>query len=196
MLRSLLATALLLLLPFTPVRAQSFGPGDNAVGLGLGFGGAYYSYGSYSGFRPTLSLQYDRGTAIPVGPGVLGIGGYFAYTNRRIYADYVYWVEDKRYDFWNFGIRGTYHWNDWHGLDNWDVYAGLGLGFQVTSITDRSTYSTAGYESLYARGFNPRSPLRSSLFVGSRYYFTEMLAVYAEGGYDVAFLTAGLLVRF
>lgn len=196
MFRSLLIAGLLWALTPDPVQAQAFQAGDNAVGVGVGVGGNYYRYGSYYGFRPTLSLMYDRGTAVPVGPGVLGIGGYFSYTNRRIYEDYLYWVEDKRYDFWSFGVRGTYHWNSWHKVENWDVYAGIGLGFTVTTYSDRSTYSSTYYENLYRRNFNARSPVRSSLFVGTRYYFTDFLGVFAEVGYDTAFLTGGLQLKF
>jgi len=196
MFRSLLAAGLLLALTPDHAHAQAFQAGDNAVGVGVGVGGSYYRYGNYYGFRPTLSLMYDRGTAVPVGPGVLGIGGYFSYTNRRIYNDFTYWVEDKRYDFWNFGFRGTYHWNSWHKVENWDVYAGIGLGFTVTTYTDRSTYSSSFYENLYRRNFNARSPVRSSLFVGTRYYFTDFLGVFAEVGYDTSFIKAGLQLTF
>lgn len=192
----LLTTILLSAIVQQEALAQAFLAGDNAIGIGAGVGGSYYRYGNYEGFRPTLSLNYDRGTAIGVGPGVLGIGGFFSYTSRRIYNSDVFWVEDKRYSFVGFGVRGTYHWNSWHKVENWDVYAGVAIGANITTYNDRSTYSSSYYYNQYHRTYTPRNPLRTSVFVGTRYYFTDFFGVFAEVGYDTAFLTGGLQFKF
>ncbi|MBK9275580.1 MAG: hypothetical protein IPM49_13720 [Flavobacteriales bacterium] len=192
--RILLTAILLVALHHGPVHAQAFQAGDNAIGVGVGVGG-YYNFHPYTGVRPSIGLFYDRGTGVPVGPGVLGIGGYFSYTNRRSTP---YWTGyrselDIIYHYWSLGLRGTYHWNSWHKVENWDVYAGVGIGVTAESWSDRTDYGTYIGDRY---SYSPRGRLRSSLFVGTRYYFTDFLGVFAEVGYDTAFLTGGLQLKF
>ncbi|MCB0795331.1 MAG: hypothetical protein KDB88_11395 [Flavobacteriales bacterium] len=175
---------------------QSFQGGDNNVGLGLGIGGFYAVASSYTAVSPVLSLQYDRGTDIPVGPGVLGIGGYFAFKQLRYFSENPTFTYDQRWTYIMFGVRGTYHWNSWHGNDRLDTYAGVGLGYNVVSYKDRSVYDDNVSRSVYGLSSAAGSSPRGSLFAGVRYYFTESIGVYAEAGMDVAFLTGGVTFQF
>ncbi|MCB0792911.1 MAG: hypothetical protein H6595_00060 [Flavobacteriales bacterium] len=180
----------------TALSAQSFAGGTNSLGFGVGVGGFYRAYDSYSAQTPLFMFHYDRGTSVPVGPGVLGIGGYFGFKSLRYLSESYYYTYDLRWTYWMFGLRGTYHWNSWHNNDKLDTYAGVSLGYNVVSFRDRSTYTSYYYNDLYRYNYSSRSALRGGAFVGVKYYFAGGFGVYAEAGPDVSLLTGGLTFKF
>lgn len=70
------------------------------------------------------------------------------------------------------GIRSAFHCNI-PIVDNLDPYGGLMIG-------------------LVSRDFR----IDPSIYIGSRYYFTETFAVFAELGSGASFLTGGLAIQF
>ncbi|MCB9169580.1 MAG: hypothetical protein H6594_04420 [Flavobacteriales bacterium] len=165
-------------------------------------GGAFdkpYNNGDLSGQTPSFILHYDRGTSIPVGPGVLGIGGYFGFKtswrNYETYYDYLgtryYYTQDYRWTYWMVGLRGTYHWNTWHNNDKLDTYAGVTLGYNIVSFKDR-TDEVPGL----VRHNYPGSAFRGGAFVGVKYYLAGGFGVFAEAGPTVAFIQGGLTFKF
>ncbi len=58
---------------------QAFEPGANVLTAGLGIGGHWGAYGTYSSQSPGIGIAYEKATSIDVGPGVLGLGGYLGY---------------------------------------------------------------------------------------------------------------------
>jgi len=178
--------------------AQSFDVGSNGINLGLGLGGRY-SYitgtGNYS-VSPAFVFAYDRGVA-QIGPGVLAIGGLIAW--QTVKYDYNYtsfgysYNYDRRWTNLLFGARGTYHWNDWHGNDKLDIYAGVFAGYNIGTYTGKSTRTYNGVTTTWDDGYTSSSSYaRGGAFVGARYLFTSKFGVYGELGYGVAYLNAGL----
>lgn len=171
--------------------AQAFDEGTKHLNVGIGFGSGYYGYSYLSGSDyseiPTIFLSYDQGTAIELGPGIIGIGGFLGYSSAS--ASYAYVGYSWEYKWTNFviGARGTYH----YPLDNekLDVYGGLSLGLWMQSYeyTNSDPFwggtldSDDNYTNLYYAGC-----------VGARYMFTEKLGAFAELGWDIALLKAGV----
>lgn len=184
------------------ISAQSFDVGTNAINLGLGLG-TNYSYitgtGNYS-VSPAFVFAYDRGVT-QLGPGVLAIGGVVAF--QTVKYDYTYTSFNYRYDYdrrWSntlIGARGTWHWNEWHGNDKLDLYAGVLAGYNIGTYTSKTTRTYNGVTSTYDDGYNASSSFfRHGLFAGCRYLFSQRFGVYGEVGYGIANLNAGLTFKF
>ena len=190
----------------SPSQGQAFEEGTNAINLGLGVGG--YRFGYSSGYTytqsPTFTLAFDRGVK-QLGPGILGIGGLIAFnTSRSQWTNDYYWANTTyRYDIRRtnimLGARGTYHWNEWHGIDKLDLYAGVMVGFSIGAKVDKSTKTVNGVTTPYDAGsvYTDRLSLPfASAFGGVRYLFTERFGVYAEAGYGISLLNGGLTFTF
>lgn len=184
--------------------AQSFDEGTNAINLGLGFGG--YRFGYSSGYAytqsPTFTLAFDRGVK-QIGPGVLGIGGVVAFNTSRSQWTSYGWNTTYNYEIRRtnvmLGARGTYHWNEWHGNDKLDLYAGVLAGFSIGAKVDKSTKTVNGVTSSHEAGavYSDRLSLPfASAFAGVRYLFTSSFGVYAEAGYGISLLNGGLTFKF
>lgn len=157
--------------------AQEFEVGTNVINGGIGFGGYYgYDYSSYVDQSPVFSVSYERGVWDIPGPGVVSLGGYFGRKNFK----YKYLSNSYNWAYNILGVRGAYHYNGLE-IDNLDVYAGVMASYNV--------YSGEKYNNYNSRG-------SVTPFIGGRWFFTDSIAVYAEGGYGVAFLTVGASFRF
>ncbi|GAB3732471.1 hypothetical protein GCM10027594_14310 [Hymenobacter agri] len=158
--------------------------GTNAVNLGVGLGSRYsYALGVFGGnssVSPALSVSYERGI-IPLGPGVLGVGGIIGYQS----ASYEYSGFKDKYTDLIVMVRGAFH---YPVTPKFDAYAGVGIG--VRHLGYSSNY-TGPYTSDYGS-----TGATSGLFVGGRYYFTPSIGAFAELGYDQTYLKAGLAVKF
>ncbi|MGW8317193.1 MAG: hypothetical protein ACWGNV_16470, partial [Bacteroidales bacterium] len=150
------------ILSLTLVKAQesSFDLGDNVVSLGIGFGSSLYSGSLYSSGVPPISISFEHGIVDDIlEKGVIGIGGTLGYTSYK----YRY-VSDWGYNVSNifFGVGGTFH---YPFLDKLDTYAGLMLGYRITSYKEYGNpiYDYTGTSS----GF------QFAGFIGARYYFTD-----------------------
>jgi hypothetical protein len=71
------------------------------------------------------------------------------------------------------GARGAFH-NQF--VENLDTYAGLMLGYNI----DSALVGSASF----------------SAFLGARYYFTPKIGAYAEVGYGIAYMCAGVSLKF
>ncbi|QQR86762.1 MAG: hypothetical protein IPJ76_00620 [Flavobacteriales bacterium] len=197
MIRSLFSIGLIVttFLSANNVHSQAFQGGGNVLGLGIGAGGRYSAFSTYSGQSPVFMMTYDHGMGFKAGPGVVGIGGYFAYKTLRYYYSYGYlgsnYYYDERWNYLMFGVRGTYHWNEWHGIDKLDTYAGVLAGLDIISYSDNSYYASG-----YAQRSYPGSRGRTNLFAGARWYFTDAFGAYAELSHGVSYATIGLQFKF
>lgn len=196
---SSIGASVALLLSGTVASGQSFDVGSNGINLGLGLGGGRYSYitgvGNYR-VSPAFVLSYDRGIT-QLGPGVLAIGGMIA--NQTVKYEYNYtsigytYNYDRRWSNTLVGARGTWHWNDWHGNDKLDLYAGVFAGYNIGTYRNKSTRTVNGVTTTWDDGYSATSSyLRSGVFAGCRYLFTEKFGVYGELGYGIAYLNAGV----
>lgn len=203
--RMLFAMALLAVSTIGELHAQAFDKGVTAVNLGIGLGGARYSYISAynSDYRtsPTLIASIEHGIASVDGAGAIGIGGFFGnksvrYKHTSQTASYVY-DYDRKWSNTVIGLRGTLHLNEVIESDKFDVYGGLMLGYNIGSYKDKSTTTHNGVTTEYSDNYHYNlSFVTWSTFVGGRYLFSDHFGAYLELGYGVSYLNLGLTAKF
>jgi hypothetical protein len=176
--------------------------GTHIINLGIGFGGVRYYYGSLgSGYSykssPAFSATYEQAWPKKLGPGFLGIGAYLGYKNSSSRYDYSYWNDDYYYEHrWNYymvAARGVYHW-DVLNAKNAEVYGGVLIGLRVTTYA-YETNDTDPFVSRYERKDSGVRPVYS-LFAGARWYFVPKVALFAEAGYGISYITGGFSFKF
>ncbi|MEO6903228.1 MAG: hypothetical protein ABI315_08750 [Bacteroidia bacterium] len=174
------------------------------VGLG-GFGNSYYNYkgsGYSSGSTPLFSLSYEQAIPDRVGPGYIGAGVYLGFRNVYSKYDYDYFYNNYkgRYYYrnnWNaytIAGRGAYHWDELSS-DKGELYGGMMIGIQIRSYNYTSNDPDPTH---YDNGRVNEGAVYGafSIFAGGRYYFSNKVAVYAEVGSGISFLTGGLSFKF
>lgn len=180
----------------TSTAKAQFEEGTNVLGVGLGIGGSYGIAYSGSGLSetPAIALHFDHGMG-DLGPGTWGLGGFFGYKSYKYSYDNVWFGGHYNSSYrWNYtviGARGTWHYNDWHGMDKLDTYGGLMLAYRIASYTDETNYPSG----IVAASHDSYSGLTLTLLVGARYYFTERIGAYMELGYGVSVAQLGLAVK-
>lgn len=199
-----LLSGLALIAP-SEAQAQAFAQGTTAINLGIGLGGTRYSYlNAYnSDYRtsPTLIASFEHGVATVDGIGAIGVGGLFA--NKSVSYKHSNQVGSWHYEYdrkWSntvIGLRGALHVNEIIESDQFDLYGGLMLGYNIGGYKDKSTRTRNGVTEDYADDHRYRlSYVTWSTFVGGRYLFTERIGAYLEVGYGISYLNLGLTARF
>lgn len=175
------------------VGAQSFDLGTNVINASVGIGGYYGASSVYTSQSPALGLSFEHGIT-ELGPGVLGIGGYVGYKSLA----YKYSALGLQYDWsWTYlilGVRGAWHYNEWHGVDDLDLYGGLMLSYNNVKWTDNTNYPVGGVFTVQSSSASSGVGLTG--FLGARYYFTDNLGAHLELGYGVATANLGLSLKF
>ncbi|KAA9354811.1 MULTISPECIES: hypothetical protein [Larkinella] len=169
LLSSLLVMSLLL------VGTQSFAQyqkGDKLLNAGIGLG-AYYGGGI------PLGASFEVGVTDEISVG--------AQVDFYTWSYSSYW----RYTFVPIGVRGSYHVNELLNLgnDKLDLYAGVGIGYRISSYK----YDGPG-GSIYSDSYG--SGAFFNLHLGGRYYFKPNIGAFAEVGYGVAPLKLGVAFKF
>lgn len=181
--------------------AKCFDESSKVINLGVGFwGGNYYRYGKGGGYSygrsPALSLSYEQALPKKIGPGLLGLGVYLGY--QTFYSRYNDWYYNGNQYYYKHNwthmfvaARGAYH-ADALTTDKGELYFGavLGLRFQKYSY-ESNNLDNREFE-LRERSVYPGY----SLFVGGRYYLTDNIGLFAELGYGISYLTAGVSLKF
>lgn len=199
------ALTLLVLAPATGLHAQAFDKGITAINLGIGLGGARYSYISaynndYS-TSPTITASFEHGVASVDGIGAIGVGGLFANksvhyksTSHSYSTTYEY---DRKWSNTVIGLRGAIHLNELLESDQFDVYGGLMLGYNIGSYKDKSTRTYHGVTTDWSDDYHYKLNFVTwSTFVGGRYYISDHIGAYLEVGYGVSYLNLGLTAKF
>lgn len=119
------------------------------------------------GFGTPLGASFEHGFTDQISAGVMAT---FSSTDLGAYK-YTYIIA---------GARASYHFN--FGVAKLDPYLGGMLGYNVASVDNSSVPAGGGI----AYGGH----------VGARYYFSSKIGAFAEAGYGVANLTAGLAFKF
>lgn len=161
-------------------QAQPFQQGTTAINAGVGIGTAL---GGLGNARPAISLSLDHGSWSVGGPGVVSLGGYvgntgYKYTSAGYTAKWNYFVV---------GARGAYHYNGFESVPNLDVYGGVMLGYNIVK------YSSDGTDQSFANSYG--SGLGFSGFLGGRWFFSDNIGAFAELGYGVSTLNAGVTFK-
>ncbi len=168
----------------------AFDKGSNVIGLGIGMGVDYASYGGYYGsssVSPTLYASFDHGFFPEVGPGTIGIGGVIAYKS----SSSKYLTYKSKYSSTIIGVRGTYHLTILKDKNNkFDPYAGVTFGLRFNNYKDPySDYYNFSYS------YDRVNPIAGA-FVGAHYNFVPNFGVHAELGYDISFMRIGVNFNF
>ena len=148
--------------------------GDVLLNAGIGLG--YY----YAGGVPLLlSAEFAVNDVFSIGP-------YLGYTSYNY--NYSFGGSKFRYTFFDIGVRGSYHFSELFEIRNEkvDVYGGAFLGYVISSYS--SNFGN-NYDDPYG------SHLRLGLHAGTRYFFSEKVAGYAELGFGIAPLALGFTFK-
>lgn len=185
------------------VKPKCFDENTRIINVGVGFGGGnYYKYGRGGSdtYRrsPAFSVTYEQAFKKKLGPGYLGLGAYFGYQNASYHYDDVYYNGDRYYyeHSWNqmlIAARGAYH-LDFLNSKNAEVYGGAILGVRIQTY-NFSTNSPDPDDYKYRLHDGSAYPTYS-LFVGARWYFVPKVALFAEAGYGISYITGGLSFKF
>lgn len=172
---------------FFSASAQNFKSGDQHLHLGVGFINWFYN-SSYFGIVPPVTASYEIGIADLDGIGSIGVGPFVGFSTARTqkydYGNGKYWY---RYSYFSFGARGAFHF-DILDDDRFDTYAGLMVGYTVSSFTyNDSNNGTNVYNYDGDSGF-----LNRALFGGIRYKASEKLRLFGEIGYGFSLVSVGL----
>lgn len=91
------------------------------------------------------------------------------------------------------GLRGAAHTNR---LDNWDIYGGFLLGYNMPQVTENRTFTNGGdvepVEDQPTFTRPAENKFTYSGFVGASYYFGTKIGAFAELGYGISLLNVGV----
>lgn len=159
--------------------AQSFGEGSTRVHAGIGFGSPYTYSGSKMGIPP-IHASLEIGITDKI-----GVGGLIGYTSSSIDEAFFGSSYSWKFSYLIFGARGAYHFlTD----EKMDLYGGVMLGYNIASAKFESNDAT-----LNAFVTEPSvGGVTYGFFAGGRYNVKDNLAVFAELGYSISWVSAGV----
>ena len=139
----------------------AFNQNDKLLNVGVGLSSYYYG--------TPIGVSFEAGVHRDISVGVQ-----LDYNSGR-YDDYYYSSYNWGYKAYYLGVRGSYHFNRLLKIrsNKFDLYAGVGLGYQSFKWDDRS----------YGYGYDYSSGLFFNYFAGAKFYFTPKVAAFAELGY-------------
>jgi hypothetical protein len=159
--------------------------GSQNLHIGIGIGSTLYGSG-FRGLIPPVSISYEKAIKENI-----GVGGYIGYATSRY--DYTGFDYHWRYTYMILGARGAYHFAD-KLFDNekLDTYAGLMLGYNVATAKFKSDDPLINGDSFKSE---PGGGFAWSFYVGGRYQIKESFGLFAELGYGIAWLQAGVNLK-
>jgi len=162
---------------------NAFNKGQGALhaGIGIGFAGLF----GVSDLPP-ITLAYEAA----IQPKI-GIGGIVGYTSSSFdggtSGTYSY---KYKYTYIIVGARGNYHFLE--DNEKFDAYGGVTLGYNIVS----SSITETGTKSPF---FTPAAASASFMLfgghLGGRYYFSPKFGLYAEAGYGIGYINAGVVLK-
>lgn len=141
--------------------------GTKFINVGVGLGGyGYYTGGGGVG----LNAAADFGVTKNITVG--GVIGYRSYGSVSTY----------KYNSFDIGARGSYHFNELLNLstDKADLYAGIGLSYFSFS---------------YGGAFDSYGTVYVPIHLGGRYFFSDKVGGFAELGSSLATLKLGITFK-
>jgi hypothetical protein len=173
------------------------------VGVGLGYNRYYSSYrGRGYTYRssPSFNISYEQAYSKKIGTGYLGLGGYLSY--QRNSSKYAYFYDKHGYysnyyykNSWNniiVAARAAYHLDDLNTKDG-ELYFGAAVGVRIQTY-HYETNNPDPYADNYSISSGNIYPALS-VFAGGRWYFSSKIAAFAEIGYGISYLNAGLTFK-
>ncbi len=175
-------------------RSQAYSEGDNLLHFGMGWlngWGVNSNNNSRSGSTPLMVATFEHGIHEYVSIGAyLGFHRWYHTSNH---TGTYYFGNDPTVVHWEFkethnttliGLRGSFHFGDLLGtVDEWDPYAGIGLGTRLYRSKGRNQGDYIPIEQAQADYTNRGAGgVDASLYLGSRYYFRSSFCVWFEAG--------------
>ena len=217
----LLLLAVIIMCSAAPARAQEkkndtspsgsgagcFDGSSRLLNIGVGLGGvSYYNYGRSGPYKytrtPAFSISYEQALGEKVGPGYIGLGGYFGFQHASYRYDwngYYYNFQYNDYYYkhsWNYFLlaaRGAYH-PDVLNWEQGEVYFGTTLGLRIETYKFSTNNPDPAWNNAY-RLSEGRVNLAWAVFAGGRYYFTDKVAGFMELSYGISYLTVGATIK-
>jgi hypothetical protein len=182
--------------------SHCFDESTKIINVGIGFwGNNYYGYGrggfySYHSI-PAISVSYEQALPKKLGPGYLGVGAYLGYQKFWWRYDNYYYQNSRYYYTHNWAYtfiaaRAAYH-ADMLMTDKAELYFGLSLGIRINkySFVTNAPNPDVYYNEYHERTIYPAA----AVFVGGRAYLTPKIALFAELGYGMSWLTGGVSIK-
>ncbi len=163
--------------------AQVFEEGAKFLHAGLGVGSPYAYSGSKMGVPP-LHASFEMGVTDKI-----GVGGLIGYTSSTWDQAFFTTNYSWKFSYLIIGARGAYHFLDHEKID---AYGGAMLGYNIASAKFES--NDADLERLVTEP--SVGGLAFGAFVGGRYMFSDNSGVFAELGYNIAWLSVGYTAKF
>lgn len=162
--------------------AQEFGQGSQRLHFGIGFGSPYAYSGSTVGIPP-IHASFEMGVTDKIGVG--GLIGYTTSTyEQSFFGDSYSW----KFSYLLIGARGSYHIKT---TEKYDFYAGAMLAYNAASAKFESTDPE-----LEAFVTEPKvGGMSFGGFLGYRHNFSDKISGFAELGYNIAWISAGVCMN-
>ena len=175
--------------------SQNFKKGDKALNVGIGLGWSYTS--GYTGIStlapiPSFNASFEAGIVDIPNVGVIGVGGFGSFRTTwdkgGIYGyDYIY-----RYNNSFIAARGVFHFQ-FFDTGNFDLYAGVHGGLRIHNYSYNIDYN--GDFPDYTESDNDVDPI-ADVFAGARWMKNNKFGFFAELGYGISYLKAGIVFKF
>lgn len=153
------------------------------AGVGFGFYGMYHDP-----VLPTFHAAFEVGVVFaPKAP--ISFGGVLGYARSEYHQrvnDPNPRTIDHTWNYFSVGFRSAYHFSAFIPVRKLDVYAGVMLGWTVVDYDSDDEYPSQKHANYFMHG----------VYGGARYYFTDMIGVFAEAGYGIGYITGGVCVKF
>ncbi len=160
------------------LNAQMFQKGDKALNVGIGIGS---SYGHSLAPIPSFNASFEAGIVDIPNVGVVGVGGFGSFrTSWSNYSSYKY-----TYTRTIAAARGVFHLG-FFDTGDFDLYAGLNAGLRFWSYSYTNSYATGGSGSTFIH----------DEFIGARWIPNDKFGFFAELGYGISTLKAGVTLKF
>lgn len=167
---------------------QAFHGNDKALNLGLGLGSVYYT-GLATAPIPSFNISFETGVYEIPDVGVITAGGYGDF--HRTWTNENWLGTEYRYTYTNIVLaaRGAFHLSMLN-TDKFDVYGGILTGVRL------QTYKSKYHEDNNIDYDTNDAYFIHDAFVGGRIMMSNNFAFFAEAGYGVSFLKAGITLKF
>ncbi|MCL2682986.1 MAG: hypothetical protein FWE63_05840 [Bacteroidales bacterium] len=173
---------------FGTIHAQAFKIGENRASFGLGFGWVHKDPVPKSLNLPSPNILVERSLLPFKGLGFISIGAQFGFHHGlSLEKDKQTWT--AVYFVPRVALYFHEIWDEDDFPENIDLYGGVGFGFRF--LSHKISSSIEG-EIKDRSGFN----LGYNFFIGGRYYFKPHASIFAELGYGLSFLNAGITIRY
>ena len=159
---------------------KAFNNGDAALNIGVGLGSPYNFAPGVTAF-PSINTSFEYGIIEIPKIGVISAGVFAAF--KHSYDKYDTYKDT--YNYTTIATRGAFHLG-FLKTSKFDVYGGVIIG-----ITHKVYVDELSTQNSYTR-----NDLVLDVFAGGRIMFSKKFGVFAELGYGISFLKAGVTLKF